>query len=254
MASALILSIAVTSCKKKTAAPVSTTPTAPTPPTPTIFNASADGVFAAIKLNFSYPNPAPVSIPGMPIPGIEIESQLATAAATSDRSDWSNSLIDLGSVKVNTYPLKKQKNNSYFQMAMMGLTPETLDLGSSVKWEASGISLDFTNTNAFPSYDIDNLPDEITRANGITINHSVGETGARYGIMILIVSGNKTITKSITGSSSSTTITAAELNELPASKNGFIEVCPYNVVYTTSSGKTYYFIKEYAAAKMIKVN
>lgn len=248
LAAILVLSIAVTSCKKKSA-PAPKPTSAPTPPTPQ-FTGSVSGVFAAVKLDFMTTAPA---IPGVgSLPDIGVESQIATAIATSSPGNFTT-LVDLGTVNVNSIALEKQTNNSYFKLATIGMNPEDLGFGSTINWTASGISLNVNTGGSFPKY-TPTLPSTITRSSGLTISHTTAETGSRYGGIILIVSGDKTILREFNSTSGSTTISAADLGVLPASEYGFIEVCPYSVTSTTVSGKTYYFVKEYAAAKMVKVN
>lgn len=255
---ALVLSVAATSCKKKSAAPVQTTPTAPAPPVPfaTAGNYAPndiDGVLAAIKLDFAYKMPSVISNPLIPS-FVSVESEIASAAFPSGSNsgrDW-NTLVDAGTVKINDIALEKASNNAYYKAAMVGMPVSTLNFGSSgaATWSASGFNLtSYSYNGAFPSMEASDLPDEINRSSNLTIS----TPGSKYGVMLLIVSGSKSIVKSY-GNVSSITVSSTDLSTLPTADNSaFIEVCPYNVIQNTISGKKYYFVKQTAAAKMISI-
>jgi hypothetical protein len=244
----VVLGIGLSSCKKKIADLAPKTPGAPKPMTPTP-PGGYDGVFAAIKMTYSYP--LPVTIPGMPVSSVDIDAEVASAAVANNK-DF-NSLVDVGTVKVNSYTLEKATNNAYYKMAMEGLSPTSLSITSGVTWDINGTTKAL-GTN-FPTFKQDGIPAEINKSNDLTINLSSNVGGSYNGYAIAVISGSKSIIKTLWGYQASVTISKSELADLPVAKNNtaLIEVCPFYGTGYTINGKNYYFVNETAAIRWVNV-
>lgn len=251
------LAIGFTSCDKTTTTPTPTptptpnpTPTAPTPVTPTP-SGNYWGVMVALKMTFSY------TMPQLPMP-VSIDTDMGIATFYS--AAGSSTLVDAGTVSINSNDLKKETNNSYTVTATTGLTPSTLNLGSSVQWNVSGAgsisSFSYNHSGSFPDYD-GTLPTTINKSQDLQIDLGNDISGAD-SVYIVIITQSKQIIKAVGGNPApaKATITASELSSLPTVSDGtaYIEVVPFRYAINTLSGKQYVFIKEQAVVGTVNIN
>ena len=252
---AFALAIGFTSCDKvptepTTQTPTTTTPSSPTPVQPNI-NGDYSGVMVALKMGFNY------SMPQLPIP-VNIESEMGIASFYS--SPGSGTMVDAGTVKINTIDLKKETNNSYLINATTGLTPSTLNLGSGVAWSVSGAgsvsAVSYTHTGIFPDFD-GTLPTEVDRAKGLDISLGSNISGADSVYVVIIDKEGKIVQKAYGGNPAPAmaSFTASDLSGLSAVTDNaaYVEVVPFTYKTPTISGKQYVFIKEYAAVTAVNI-
>lgn len=255
---ALAITFSVTSCDKD---PVTTVPTIDTPkttptgaaPTP-VTPQTGDGIWGAmiaLKMQFSYSNPQ------IPMP-VTTESQLGVASFY-DSDNGKGTLVDAGTVAVNGYDLEKQTNNSYMENATTGLTPSTLDLGSTVKWEVAGGNgipvINYSHSGGFPEYS-GTLPTTITKANGLEIDLGSKVSGAD-SVYVVIVASSKQIIKAYGANPApaKATISSSDLSGLPNvdDNTAYLEVVPFTYDITTISSKRFAFIKETAVVTGVNI-
>lgn len=240
-----VLVLGMASCDKVPTVPTQPTPASgPTPPTPTFTN--SDGVLASIIMTFSQKNP------NIPIP-IEIQTDIALAVFPT--SQGGSNYADAGSVSLNAIGLEKAENNSYLKSATMGLTPASLDFDNGSKWSVAQLGIDYNHDVAFPKYSGD-LPSSITKANGMSVDLAGTISGSPDSIILVIVTPNNNLMKTVGGNSASVSFSANELSGLSAisDNTAYLEVVPYKVTTKQISGKTYHFIKEQAAVATININ
>lgn len=261
IAPVLVIAFSLTSCDKE---PTTTVPTIDTPdvvdtpdnnngPAP-ITPTTADGIWGtlvALKMEYSY------SSPQIPFP-VTTMSELGVAAFYDDDNGKAN-LVDAGKVMVNSYELEKQTNNSYTLTATTGLTPSSLDLGSSVKWEVAGGSgipmINYSHTGSFPAY-TGTIPSEISKSGGLEIELGSKVTGAD-SVYIVIVTSKETIIKRYGASPgpSKANIEASELSSLPNvdDNTAYLEVVPFTYKLNTVNGKRFAFVKETAVVSSVNI-
>jgi len=257
LASAAMIVLA-TSCDKKTTTttPTTTTPTStsPTPPSPTINASDVSGVLVSINMEY---NSQPV---GSPIP-ISLESELASAFFYS--TPGSNTFVDAGTVSVNTYNLDKATNNAYSKIASVGMTPSSLDFGSGSSsksaWVVGGsgsvTAFNYSHNITMPNYS-PTLPTSVTKASGISFTFNSGSLTGADSVIVLIASGNTSVTKTYAATAGTVTISASDLSALPAvsDNTALLEVCPYKYNVVTLNSKKYVFVKEQAVVSNININ
>ncbi len=234
------------SCSKTEDAAPNNPAQGPTPFTPGAGN--SDGFFAAVKMKFAYTNDQ------IPIP-IEIVSDIGTGGVYT--STGSNTFVDVGAVTLNSYNLDKQSNNSYLKAAFIGGTPSTLDLDNGANWSVAGANgvagFSYNHTGSFPSF-TGTLPNSLTRSSGITVPMT-GLSGAD-SVYICVATTGKTIVKGFAGNSSSISLSAAELQDLPAvtDNTAYLEVIPVKFSTQSINSKQYVFIKEWASVTTVNIN
>lgn len=210
-----------------------------TPPTPAV--PGVDGALVSVRVGTT------TMAAGIPFT-IDIESAVAAFYDAANN----NSLLPAGTVKVNGFELTKADNNSYTFMSDKDLD---LNFGSGSAWNVTGAgavpAINYTHNDAFPKFS-GTLPTSITRANGLTINLS--SVSNADSVWIFIAAGDKTLTKHLGSNPGSVTLTAAELNTLPATETCIFEVIPWRYRIQNISGKDIVLIKEYAAVATLKMD
>lgn len=254
---ALVIMLGVASCDKTTTTttptpttPTPTTPTAPTPVTPTV-GGNFWGVMVALKMEFSY------NVTGAPFP-VSLDYDMAVANFYNGAG--SSTVVDAGTVSVNSNTLEKQTNNSYYKSATTGMTPSSLGYSSGVQWQVAGgngiPSINYTHTGSFPEYS-GTLPSEINRSQDLVIDLGSDVSGAD-SVYVVIITANKQIIKAYNGNPapSKATITASELGTLPAvsDNSAYLEIVPFTYKTPTISGKQFVAIKESAVVASVKIN
>lgn len=249
--------LGVASCDKATTTttpttpttPTPTTPSAPTPMTPTV-GGSYWGVLVALKMQFSY------AVTGAPYP-VSIDYDMGIANFYNGAG--SSTLVDAGTVSINSNDLEKQTSGSYYLSATTGLTPSTLGLTSGVQWQVAGGNgippINYTHTGSFPGYS-GTLPSEINRSQDLVIDLGTKVTGAD-SVYIVIITADKQIIKAFDGNPApaKATITASELSSLPAvsDNTAYLEVVPFTYKMPTFSGKQFVSIKETAVVASVNI-
>lgn len=242
----------ISSCKKDTTnvtttptvTPTPTTTATPTAPAPTVSN--VDGAMVSLKLDFAY------NAGGFPV-SITTENALATFFASTGST---GTMVDAGTVSVNSIALEKQTNNSYYKTATVGMTPTSLSFGTTTSsWSVGGAgsvaAFTYNHSVTFPNY-TGTMPDTVTRSSGITVTFT-GKVSNADSIIVMIAAGSTSILRTYPGTAASATISAADLGALPvvSDNTGIIEVVPYRVTLKMEGTKNYAFIKQYAAVKNI---
>lgn len=254
---ALAIMLGVASCDKATTTttpttpsnPTPTTPSAPTPMTPSI-GGSYWGVLVALKMEFSY------NVTGSPFP---VSLDYDMGLATFYNGAGSSTMVDAGTVSVNSNNLEKQTNNSYYVSATTGLTPSSLGYNSGVQWQVAGgngiPSINYTHTGSFPEYN-GTLPSEIDRSKDLEITLGSDVSGAD-SVYVVIITSNKQIIKAFNGNPApaKATITASELGALPAvsDNTAYLEVVPFTYTLPMFGGKQFVAIKEAAAVASVSI-
>lgn len=257
MVPAIAMAIGFTSCDKTPVEPTipkidtPQTTAAPTPVTPS----AGDGMWGAmiaLEMKFTINNPQ------LPVP-VTTSTDMGIASFY-DNNNGSGNLVDAGTVSINGNDLEKNTNNSYTLTATTGMTPSTLDLGSTVSWKVSGgsgISAITHNhtTSGFPDY-TGTTPTEIDRSKDLEVDLGSNVSGAD-SVYVVIVTTSKTIIKAYGANPapSKATITASELSGLSAvdDNTAYFEVVPFTYEVSTISGKKYAFIKEAAVVTAVNV-
>ncbi|HEY9177996.1 MAG TPA: hypothetical protein VIN07_09910 [Flavipsychrobacter sp.] len=255
----LAIMLGVASCDKGTTTTTPTTPNTPTPSTPSAPTPMTPGVgtggnywgvMVALKMQFSY------AVTGAPFP-VSIDYDMGLANFYNGAG--SSTLVDAGTVSINSNNLEKQSSGSYYLSATTGLTPSTLGLTSGVQWQVAGgngiPSINYNHSGSFPGYS-GTLPSEINRSQDLVIDLGSDVTGAD-SVYVVIITSNKQIIKAYDGSPApaKATITAAELGALPAvsDNTAYLEVVPFTYKTPTISGKQFVSIKETAAVTSVTI-
>lgn len=254
----LAIGIGFASCDKgsTTTVPTTTVDTpkqttaTPTPVTPNV-GSGIWGAMVALKMKYSYTNPQ------LPTP-VVTTSELGVATFY-DNNNGSGAIVDAGKVSVNSNELKKETNNSYNITATTGLTPSTLDLGSSVKWSVAGGSgipaINYTHSGAFPDYS-GTVATEIDKSKDLVVDLGSKITGAD-SVYVVVVTSSKTIIKAFGGNPApaKATIDAAELGSLPtvSDNTAYLEIVPFTYKVVAQGGKDFAFIKETAVLSSVNI-
>lgn len=245
----IAIAATVSSCKKdKNTTPTPTPTPTPTSNTPTINTGSVDGALISLVTEST------TVTMGIPV---TVSTETAVASFYSV-TGTGGTMIDGGTVSVNTYALDKQTNNSYTKVASIGMSPSSLNFSSnSSNWSVGGAGSvpAFThNDNAsFPDY-TGTLDSVVTRSSGITVSLS-GKVSNADSVILFIAAGSTYVSRTVAGSASSVTLSASDLASLPAvsDKTAILEVVPYRYTVQNKGGKNYAFIKEFAATKSINI-
>lgn len=226
-----LASLVLTGCKKSNE---TTTPTTPTASTPTIQIHDGYGALAAVR-SVSYTTVAGVTIP----------MEVNTAVAAFYASTGSSTLVDGGSVTLNSKSLTKSSNNAY---SYQNLTdPLTF---STITWNVSGSgsvpAISYTDDRPIPDFSgFSTLPTTVTRSAGFTISLGSAVTGADSVYVVLTDYSNHTLIKRVGGSASECAFSSSELASFTAGQ-GMIQVCPWNYKPEDFNSKKYYFVIESA--------
>ncbi len=254
-----LMVLGIVSCNKTEDTPTPTPTPDPTPTTPTPPSPSVEGVYGAfVSLVMSYTT-TQVGVP------VSLNTEIGLAAIYQDA--WSatgtNTLIDAGTIKVNSNALDKNANNSYSKTATVGQTPSDLGFSSGVNWTVSGNAnfpaVNRNLTNNAPDY-TGTVPETVTRTSDLTLTFNASNTPYADSVYVMLITGDKNILKRYKATAGSVTIPASELSALDATSTsapGYIEVCPWNVqFYTegTTTSKTCAYVREKAIVKSITVN
>lgn len=245
----------VASCKKdEPTTPTTTTPTTPTTPTtsaasaPTPYVGNVDGLLLSLMLDLNTTTA-----------GYNVKVKTENALATFFSATGGSTMVYGGPVSVNSISLDTMSNNSYYKTATVGMTPSDLDFdGGHANWSIGGsgsvpaFSYDYNST--FPTFS-GTIPESITRSSGLTISLGSNVSGAD-SVIVFIAKGSTSVTRTFAGSASSATIPASDLAAFPAvtDKSAILEVVPYKVITRNQSGKTYAFVKEYAAVRYVNMD
>ncbi len=229
-----LASLAITGCKKSSE---TTTPTTPSTSSPTIQIHDGYGALAAVR-SVSYTTVAGVTIP----------MEVNTAVAAFYASTGSSTLVDGGSVTLNSKSLTKSSNNAY---SYQNLT-DPLSF-STITWNVSGSgsvpAISYTDDRPVPDFSgFSTLPTTVTRSSGFTIALGSAVTGADSVYVVLTDYSNHTLIKRVGGSASECAFSASELASFTAGQ-GMIQVCPWNYKPEDFNSKKYYFVIESAYTK-----
>lgn len=250
---ALALVAIASSCKKEettTTTPTTTTPTTTTPTAVTPGTTGNDISGALISINMSYK---------MSQMGIEVPVNYEIGSAVFYSAPGSSTLVDAGTVSVNSVNLDKAANNSYSKMASTGLTPSTLNFDNGSSWSIGGASsvtsFSYNHTGTFPSY-TGTMPTSVTKASGLSFTFSTSNLSGADSVVVFLASGNTSITKTFAATAGTVTLTASDLSGIAAvsDNTGILEVCPYKYVVFNANGKKYVAIKEQAVVKNVNIN
>lgn len=157
-------------------------------------------------------------------------------AAFSNTPGVAGSLVDVGAIKCNNTALTKSTLNAYI-LAFPNYTAGTL------KWEVAGGNGfgAFTKDGlTFPSRPVLTSSDNVTKS-GYTITHTA-VTGADkvYYTIVPSADPSKLTLKSASGSSTSMTFSASDLNRLTAGEDVGFTVTAYKLTTETLGGKKIY--------------
>lgn len=253
---ALAIMLGVTSCDKVDTKPTTptnptpSTPAAPTPVTPAVGN-NFWGVMVALKMEFSY------NMPQLPVP-VSVDYEMGVANFYDGAG--SGTIVDAGTVSVNSNDLAKQTNGSYYLNATAGMTPATLNLDNGVQWQVAGSNgipaINYNHTGSFPDYS-GTVPSEIKKSQDLVIDLGSKVSGAD-SVYVVIVTSAQTIIKAYDGNPApaQATIAASELGTLPTvtDNSAYLEIVPFTYATPTFGGKQFVAIKETAVLSAVNIN
>lgn len=253
--SAMALALFFTSCKKEETTPTvpnknPTNQTGPTPVTPTPSGGNISGALISIRMKYT------TQPTGSPMP-IDVNSEMGLAVFYS--AAGSTTKADAGKVSVNTVNLDKQSDNSYLKTAYIGGTPADLGFDKTSDWNIAGsgsvTAFSYDHNVKFPEYTGD-VPSSITKANGISLSFTGATLTGADSVYVVIAAGSNNIVKSYAANAGNITISAADLQNLPAvtDNSAVFEICPFKYNEVVKNGKTYFFIKEQAIVKAVNIN
>lgn len=234
----LALAIGFTSCDKDTddLIPDATPATQSAPPTPTI--SGADGALWAVRTVTSQ------NVAGM---NIDVNFGLAVAAF-SDGGDF-NSLVNVGSVKVDSHSLTKHDNNSYTQIPS-ATDPAGIEFDNSVSWEiegGSGFQGTTTTMNiTFPEVSAITSASTVSKSAGYTV--SVDNTTGADSVLFLVGG----VVKYVAGNATSCTFSASELSGV-STGTSVVQAAAFTSTPTTIGGKTIYHGREAVRSKTVEI-
>jgi len=224
--------------------PASTTPTAATPTVGNVY-----GVMVSLRMNYAVASPVPLPVPVT----VDLESAIAAFYNLNPTS-----FMDAGAVSVNGNALDKGSNNAYTKVATPTQTNPSPNLGfdNGSSWSVAGSgatpAITYNHSSSMPTYS-GTLPTSITKASGLTV--ALSSVRNADSVYVLIAAGNQSVLKRAQAGTSSITFTANDLRNLPTvtDKSGIVQVLPFRMTRPVISGKTYAFIKEYAAVGNIDI-
>lgn len=242
---ALSTSILFSCSKDEEAATPAPTPT-PTPTTPTgnpTGNTSPSFIGADASL-WAIKSLSVTTIPGMP--PVTTTVGLGVAAF----NNGTTTMVDAGTVKLNTTVLTKNANNSYNNTPGTS-NPTGIDFSSGVTWDVTGNNgfSAFTEvvTLNFPTVSEITSSTTITKSSGYTL--TVNTVSGADSVMFLVGS----VTKTLAGNATSCTFSSSELSGLNTGST-VIQVAAYTFTNKDISGKDTYFGNETVQSKTATVN
>lgn len=220
------------------------TQTNPTPEVP----GDADAVLAAIEVITALP-------PGTPsVPGLS-DITLDVANANFFSSGLGSSLVNVGTVSINSNQLQNISGNTYIN------NPQTFDSGISSgsrnTWDVAGAN-DFA---AFSHTTTKVMPQQVrfassvgdTFSNGGAITLTVQSIPANSDNILWVLSdGTRVLTKE--SRTTSVTFTASEVGTLSKTSTGLVQAAAFNTESQTFGGKKVYFINETVDSKIVTIN
>lgn len=236
-----LFGLTFTSCKKES---ITTTPTTSTPTPTTPSPGDADGVLAAVRTKIS------VTAPVVGTVSYDVGTAVAGFGSTS-ANFAAGTYTDAGAITCNSKTLTKSSNNAY--VYNFGADDvEGIDFSSNVSWSVAGAgsipSISKNLGNIFPSFPTISSGSTINRSSSFTITNSYSSNAD--SVLYVISSGSKTLKKTVAGSSTSCTFSAAELSTLDASESALIQVNAYNMTSELISGKRIYYVNMATDNKM----
>lgn len=243
MAYALMMSSILVSCggddDKKEDEPEETT--APAPASPSYEYTGSAGFLAAI-------NTVTVT-PGMDLGNGFVTPETTIGFVTASAGFWDTpgaTLKDAGAVTFAGQSLTKADNNAYYYSGgEQGFTGTGGIAETDAKaWTVASPAISYTNTKDYPKVTaFSSMSKTVTKGSDLTLDWG-GNTGAPDSIYVGVISyEGPSVFKTVAGSVSSATFTAAELEVLTGSQ-AMIQVTPYNWNKQNISGKDYYFINQ----------
>ncbi|MFC3880321.1 hypothetical protein ACFOSV_09055 [Algoriphagus namhaensis] len=224
--------------------PDQVTQTNPTPDIPS----DADAVLAAIEVIAALP-------PGTPnIPGVsDISFDVANANFYS--SGLGSSLVNVGTVSLNTKQLQNLSGNTYIT------NPQDVDSGinSGQKntWAVAGANgfaaFNHTTTKVMPQQVkfAASVGDTFSKGGEITL--TVQSIPANSDNILWVLSdGSRVLTKE--SRTTSVTFSASEVGTLKATSTGLVQAAAFNTESQTFGGKKVYFINETVDSKVVTIN
>ena len=177
------------------------------------------------------------------IAGITVPLDVNTAVAAFYSSPGTTSLIDGGTVTLNTKSLTRSSNNAY---SYQNLT-DPLSF-NQVAWSVSGSSgvpaINYTDDKSFPDYSgYNSLPSTLTKANGLIVSLG-GSISNADSVYVIVSGGDKYLLKRFAGNASQCTFSASELSVIGNTTFGMIQVAPWNYKKEDFNSKSYYFVLE----------
>ncbi|MCS5489411.1 hypothetical protein [Algoriphagus limi] len=208
----------------------------------------ADGILAAIKAKSNLPSGTP-NVPGIS----DILLDVANANFYSS-SGGNSSLVNVGDVSLNDFPLQNL-NNTYVN----DFTDVTLGInsGQNNDWVVAGANgFDgFTHTTGKVMPGVvrftASIPDDISISGDVSL--SIESIPSNVDNLLWVISdGNEVVTKE--ARSTSVTFSSSELSGLRSTSQGIVQVAAYNTESRTVGGKKIYFINETVDSKFVSLN
>jgi len=175
--------------------------------------------------------------------GFTIPVEVNTAVAAFPSAPGSTTLLDAGTVTINSKGLTKQNNNAYVYQNLTS----PLDF-SDIIWNVSGSgaipAISYTDNKPIPDYSgYTDLPASLTRSAGLEINLAGKITGADSVYVIIADVNSKYLLRRLGGGASKCSFTPADLATLSAG-TGMLQVVPWNYDKEDFSDKPFYFVIE----------
>jgi len=177
------------------------------------------------------------------VQGITIPLDVNTAVSAFYSAPGSSTMVDAGTVTLNSKTLTKNSNNAY---VYQNLT-DPLSF-NQVTWNVSGSGgvppINYTDDKPFPDFSgYNSLPATLTKANGLTV--TLGGTVSNADSVYVIVSGgDKYVLKRVAGNASQCTFSASDLSIIGNTTFGMIQVAPWSYSQEDFNSKPYYFVLE----------
>ena len=250
------LALSIVSCNKKDdVVPTTTTPTTTGPTAPSISVPGVDAAFISLVMTYSSVTA------GVPI-DLNTESGIAAAYTAPYSVTGTNTMIDMGTVKVNNIALDKGTTNAYIKTATAGQTPSDLGFSSGVVWNVSGnANFPAFTRNVFssaPDY-TGTVPSTISRTSALTLTFDASTTSHADSVYVVLITGSTNKLWRFVGNAGTVTIPASELSAFSATSTtnpGYIEICPWNAMTLTEMlpSKLCAYVRERAIVKSVTVN
>ena len=252
MALAIALSVTIASCKKDDVEDILEETPAPTSVTPSYsYKANdADAVFAAVNA---------VTYQDVPIVGLQ-KIDINTAVAVFFSTPGNKPYVNGGTVSCEGKALTPDTSNAYL---FVPSGTETITFSGNTDWSIGGNSTsgmpakNFTSSSPVPSYNgitSGSLTKTFNRTSDLTI--TINGTISNADSVFVTVSSGSAYLQKVVAANSNCTFTAAQLGTLGAtngSASGIIQVAPFSIESTTTSGKKYYFVNEAAYTQFVTV-